>query len=146
MVATMRHGSFDLTRLAPKERCTPQSVAAHTLYEKTRPDRLPGPRGILTLDTASYEQITERTTRVRGAIFVPTPYQIKLEGVAHLGFRTISIGGIRDPIFIAQIDDFLERVRSYTQGLFPELDATEHCRLIYHVYRRDGVMGLSEPK
>ncbi|KKY33235.1 putative caib baif family enzyme [Diaporthe ampelina] len=38
---------------------------------------------------------------------------IKLEGVTHLGYRTIFIGGIRDPILIGQIGDFLERVRSY---------------------------------
>ncbi|XHG02987.1 hypothetical protein AWENTII_006307 [Aspergillus wentii] len=31
MVAPMREDSFDLTPLSPKERCTPLSVAAHTL-------------------------------------------------------------------------------------------------------------------
>lgn len=76
MIATVRHDSFDLTPLASEERCTPLSVAAHTLYEKTRPDRLPGPGGILELDNASYEQITEKTTRIKGAEFVPsTTYQ-----------------------------------------------------------------------
>ncbi|KAF2021659.1 CAIB/BAIF family enzyme [Aaosphaeria arxii CBS 175.79] len=145
MIATVRYDSFDLTPLAPGERCTPLSVASHTLYEKTRPDRLPGPGGILNLDKAQYEQITEKTCRVSGAQFVKTPYQIKLEGVEHLGFRTIFIGGIRDPILIAQIDDFLERVREYTKGLFPELDQSEQCRLIYHVYGKNGVMGLLEP-
>lgn len=34
MIATMRRDSFDLIPLAPEERCTPLSVAAHTLYEK----------------------------------------------------------------------------------------------------------------
>jgi hypothetical protein len=146
MIARMRADSFDLTPLAPQERCTPLSVASHTLYEKTRPDRLPGPGGVLHLDQAKYEQITEKTVRIRGARFIPTPvYQIKLEGVEHLGFRTIFIGGIRDPILISQIDDFLERVRIYTQGLFPELDKTPQCRLIYHIFGRDAVMGPLEP-
>jgi hypothetical protein len=99
----------------------------------------------LELDEAQYEQITDKTVRISGARFVPTPYQIKLEGVTHLGYRTIFIGGIRDPILINQIDDFLERVRKYTQGLFPELDQTEQCRLIYHVYGRNAVMGPLEP-
>lgn len=144
MVATMRYDSFDLTPLAPEERCTPLSVAAHTLYEKTRPDRLPGPGGILSLDDAKYEQITEKTTRVSGAEFLEKPYQVKLEGVTFLGYRTIFIGGIRDPILIGQIDDFLERVRKYTQNLFPELDKSDHCRLIYHVYGKNGVMGPLE--
>jgi hypothetical protein len=46
---------------------------------------------------------------------------------------------------ISQIDDFLERVRVYTQGLFPELDKTPQCRLIYHVFGRNAVMGPLEP-
>ncbi|CAG7560626.1 unnamed protein product [Fusarium equiseti] len=144
MVATMRYDSFDLTPLAPEERCTPLSVAAHTLYEKTRPDRLPGPGGILILDNAKYEQITEKTTRVSGAEFLDKPYQVKLEGVTFLGYRTIFIGGIRDPILISWIDDFLERVRKYTQNLFPELDKSDNCRLTYHVYGKNGVMGPLE--
>ena len=144
MIATIRHDSFDLTPLSPEERCTPLSVASHTLYEKTRPDRLPGPGGVLSLDNARYEQVTEKTCRVSGAEFLKTPYQVKLEGVTHLGYRTIFIGGIRDPILIGQIDDFLERVRKYTQNLFPELDKSENCRLIYHVYGKDAVMGPLE--
>lgn len=145
MLATMRKDSFDLTPLSPEERTTPLSIAAHTLYEKTRPDRLPGPGGVLHLDDAKYEQITEKTTRVRGAKFVPTPYQVKLEGVSKLGYRTIFIGGIRDPILISQIDDFLERARQYTQALFPELDKSEHCQFSYQIYGRNAVMGPLEP-
>ncbi|KAI5456067.1 hypothetical protein BGZ63DRAFT_468354 [Mariannaea sp. PMI_226] len=144
MIATMRIDSFDLTPLSPAERCTPLSVAAHTLYEKTRPDRLPGPGGVLNLDEAKYEQITSKTCRVSGAKFIRTPYQVKLEGVSHLGYRTIFIGGIRDPILISQIDEFLERVRQYSRNLFPQLDQSEECRLLYHVYGKNGVMGPLE--
>ncbi|KAL0260309.1 hypothetical protein SLS55_003995 [Diplodia seriata] len=148
MIATMRRSSFDLTPLSPLERCTPLSVAAHTLYEKTRPDRLPGPGGILVLDGATYEQLEdEKPVSVTGAAFVPSSiYQIKLEGVKKLGYRTIFIGGIRDPILISQIDDYLDRVRQYSKGLFPDLDESEHCRLIYHVYGRNAVMGPLEPE
>lgn len=145
MIATMRKDSFDLTPLSPAERCTPLSVAAHTLYEKTRPDRLPGPGGVLDLNGAKYEQVTPKTCRISGAKFEKTLYQVKLEGVTHLGHRTIFIGGIRDPILISQIDDFLERVRKYSQTLFSELDKTEQCRLIYHIYGKNGVMGPLEP-
>ena len=145
MIATMRTDCFDLTPLSPRERCTPISVASHTLYEKTRPDRLPGPGGILNLDGASYQQVTEKTVRVTGAVFEPSRvYQIKLEGVEKLGYRTIFIGGIRDPILISQIDEFLAQVRAYTQSLFPELDKSDQCRLIFHIYGRDAVMGPLE--
>ena len=146
MIATMRTNSFDLTPLSPRERCTPLSVASHTLYEKTRPDKLPGPGGVLELNDATYQQLTEKTVRVSGARFVPTPvYQIKLEGVEKLGYRTIFIGGIRDPILIGQIDEFLADVRAYTQNLFPELDQSPQCQLIFHFYGRNGTMGPLEP-
>ncbi|KAH0422552.1 caib baif family enzyme [Colletotrichum camelliae] len=148
MIATIRKDSFDLTPLNPIERCTPLSVAAHSLYEKTRPDQLPGPGGVLHLDQAQYKVLEDgRTTRCWGSRFVPTPtYQIKLEGVSLVGHRAIFIGGFRDPVLISQLDDFLEnRVRNYTRGLFPELDKSEDCRLIFHVYGRNAIMGPSEP-
>lgn len=144
IIATVRRDSFDLTPLAPTHRCTPLSVASHTLYEKTRPDRLPGPGGILNLDAAIYEQLTEKTTRVSGAEFISTPYQIKLEGVTHLGFRTVFFGGIREPILVGQIEEFLKRVYIYVQGRCPGLSKSEKCRLVFHVYGKNGVMGALE--
>jgi hypothetical protein len=98
------------------------------------------------LDNASYEQLTEKSVRVSGAEFEPTPvYQVKLEGVEKLGYRTIFIGGIRDPILIGQIDTFLADVRAYTQNLFPELDKSPQCQLLFHFYGRNGTMGPLEP-
>lgn len=146
MIALMQQDSFDLVPLNPLERCTPLSVAAHTLYEKTRPDRLPGPGGVLDLNAAQYEQLADgRAVRVSGARFIPTPvYQIKLEGVERLGHRTIFIGGIRDPILISQIDEFLQSVREYTRNLYADLDKTDNCRLIFHVYGKNAVMGPLE--
>ncbi|KAF4915599.1 hypothetical protein CGCVW01_v010275 [Colletotrichum viniferum] len=42
--------------------------------------------------------------------------------------------------------DFLEnQVRNYTRGLFPELDKSDECRLIIHVYGRNAIMGPLEP-
>lgn len=144
IIATVRRDSFDLTPLAPTDRCTPLSVAAHTLYEKTRPDRLPGPGGILSLDAAKYDQLTEKTTRVSGAEFIPTPYQIKLEGVTQLGYRTVFFGGVRDPVLVGQIEDFLKRVYIFVQSRFPGLGKSENCRLVFHVYGENGVMGPLE--
>ena len=100
ILASVREGSFDLEPMNPKERCTTLSVAAHTLYEKTRPDLLPGPGGVLDLTSSSYEQLTERSVRVRGSTFVPsTSYQVKLEGAAIVGYRTIFVGGIRSDFY-----------------------------------------------
>ncbi|CAK7238128.1 hypothetical protein SEUCBS140593_010354 [Sporothrix eucalyptigena] len=148
MLATMYEDHFVLTPTNPHERCTPLSVAAHTMYEKTRPDRLPGPGGVLHLGKTVYEpQPDGRSLLVRGSEFVPSPtYQIKLEGAALVGYRSCFIGGIRDPILIAQIDDFLEHtVRRNTTAGFSALGTDGGPRLIFHVYGRNAVMGPLEP-
>lgn len=145
ILATIRRDSFDLEPMNPAERCTPASVAAHTLYEKTRPDLLTGPGGILDLREAVYEQLTERSVRVRGSRFIPAErYTVKLEGAGVVGMRTVFIGGIRDPILVGQIDDFLARVTSDAHETYPELRSGE-AELHFHVYGKNGVMGSFEP-
>lgn len=147
IMAVMHEDSFELVPTSLSERCTPLSVAAHTFYEKTRPDQLPGPGGILHLDDTTYDQLPDgKSVRVRGSRFVPTPrYQLKLEGVEQIGYRTIFIGGIRDPIHIREIDAFLQTVREWTEEAFPELNAENGPKLAFHVYGRDAVMGPLEP-
>lgn len=145
ILATIRPGSFDLEPTNPAERCTPTSVAAHTLYEKTRPDLLLGPGGTIDLRGARYDPLDERRVRVSGSRFIPSQtYTVKLEGAAVCGYRTIFIGGIRDPILLGQIDGFLDTVRRRAEMLHPEL-ARGEASLHFHCYGRDGVMGALEP-
>jgi len=145
ILATIRKDSFDLEPMNPAERCTPASVAAHTLYEKTRPDLLPGPGGVLDLSGARYEALDDRCVRVSGSVFLPSEkYCVKLEGATIVGHRTTFIGGIRDPILLGQFDSFLDNVRKRTEAAFPELVSGE-AQLIFHAYGRDAVMGKLEP-
>ena len=144
ILATIREDSFDLTPMSPAARCTPLSVAAHTLYEKSRADLLAGPGGVLDLNAATYEPLNDRTTRVRRSVFRPTPYTVKLEGAKIVGHRTVFIGGIRDPILISQLDGYLETVRRWTMGRHEALQSGE-AQLIFHVYGKNGVMGPLEP-
>ena len=146
ILATVRRDSFDLEPMNPAERCTPASVAAHTLYEKTRPDLLPGPGGVLDLRGSRYEALDERRVRVSGSVFVPSnKYSVKLEGAAIVGHRTIFIGGIRDPILLGQLDSFLDDVRTRVEGFFPQLGSGE-ATMHFHAYGRDAVMGEMEPR
>ncbi|CCM05102.1 uncharacterized protein FIBRA_07309 [Fibroporia radiculosa] len=141
--ATIRKDSFDLEPLDVYSRCTVISVAAHTLYEKTRPDLLPGPGGVLNLAQSTYEQLTPRVVRVRGAVFEPRPYQVKLEGAKVTGFRSIFIGGIRDSTLIKQIDRILPLVEGYARSRNSTFTG-EDCRIAFHVYGKNGVMGPLE--
>lgn len=95
-------GLFDVRALAPGSKCTPRSVAAHTLYENTRPDILRGPGGALHLLDAKYEQLKDgRTIRVSGSKFVSSradglPYCFKLEAARVVGYRSMFFGSVAD--------------------------------------------------
>lgn len=117
-LATIRKDSFDIMPLDSGATCNPLSVAAHTLYEKSRPDLHYGPDGVLDLTNTSYTALPDgRSVRVQGSTFTrSTPeskWTIKLEGAKVEGYHSIFIGGCADPILISQLDDLLMRVRAY---------------------------------
>jgi hypothetical protein len=141
----LRRDHFEIEPLNPAERCTPASVAAHTLYEKTHPFLLAGPGGTLDLSNCRYEQVTDRRVRVSGSRFEPSKhYTVTLEGAKTSGYRSIFIAGARDPIFIGQIDEILARVIAGTRAYFKEVPE-EAYRIIPHIYGKNGVMGELEP-
>ncbi|OQU99618.1 hypothetical protein CLAIMM_05228 [Cladophialophora immunda] len=142
-LAIVRDKDFVVTPLDPSSICTEASVAAHTLYEKTRPDILLGPGGALLLETAKYEQLPDgRSVRVWGATFMPEQqYTVKLEAGKLVGFYSMCFGGFRDPILISQLDDFLARGKQLV---------AQHAKypheLEYRVYGRDAIMGPLEKR
>ncbi|WP_028734418.1 acyclic terpene utilization AtuA family protein [Rhizobium leguminosarum] len=144
MLGILRRDHFELEPLNPLRKCTIASVAAHSLYEKSDPYKLPGPGGILDLTGAHFEQIDERRVQVSGSRHIETPYAVKLEGARRLGHRYLSIAGVRDPFFIAQIDSIFEAVRNSVLRNFNEISPDE-LSLIFRVYGRDGVLGPAEP-
>jgi hypothetical protein len=142
---TLRRDQFELEPVNPAERCTEMSVAAHTLYEKSHPFLLPGPGGTLDLSHCRYQQITDRRVRVSGSKFLPAnPYTLKLEGAKKVGYRSIFIGGVRDPILIAAIDGVLAAVKDHVREFFADV-SPDNYQLIFHVYGKNGVMGELEP-
>ncbi|KAL2691254.1 hypothetical protein Neosp_001635 [[Neocosmospora] mangrovei] len=134
-------GLFDVRPTAPDSICTPLSVAAHTLYENTRPDLLRGPGGALDLTKAKYEQLADgRSVRVRGAQFRPSkefgkPYQLKLEAARLVGYRSLFLGGVKDHILISQIDNVLAMIKGYVHQQHP--DNAGEWKLDFHVYGKD---------
>ena len=134
---------FCVEPLNPDRKCTPTSVSAHTLYEKSNPYILPGPGGHLDLSECVFTADSDRRVRVTGSKFIPeTVPSVKLEGAKPAGCRTISICGNRDPIFISQVDDILENVKKRTAA---NLSANFNYQLDFIVYGKNGVMGQLEP-
>lgn len=131
-------------------RCTPQSVAAHTLYESSDPYIHHESSGHMDLSDCTFEALDDKTVWVGGSRFERSGRStIKLEGALHVGYQAIMIGGIRDPYIIRQLDSWLTAVRaridrSVAEILGSQIKAGEY-RVDIHVYGRNAVMGLQEP-
>ena len=144
MLGFLRVDCFLVERLNSARRCTPMSVAAHTLYEKSNPYLLPSPGGALDLSETQYLAASPRAVKVTGSKFIPDPnYTIKLEGVKKIGYRTISIAGVRDPVMIQQIDEIIDSVREKVAENFAVQNLTYF--LDFKVYGKNGVMAGLEP-
>jgi hypothetical protein len=149
LFAWIRDDHFVVEPPNPEYRCSPVSVASHTLYENGSPYELVEPSGTLFSDEATYEPASDRAVRVRGSRFVPAEHVTnKLEGVELVGHQTIVIGAIRDPVIIRQLGGWLDGVQSTirqrVEGIFGA-DVAEAMRLIVRRYGVDGVMGPLEP-
>jgi hypothetical protein len=146
VLAEIDHEQFTISPADPAKRCTVDTVAAHTLYEKSDPYRLATPGGYLDLREATFEAVDERSVRVAGSVFVPAPrYTVKLEGAALVGYRSICLAGVRDPMLIRQLDDVLARAREKLAAELGSAIPPERYQLLFRVYGRDGVMGPLEP-
>ncbi|MBI3969107.1 MAG: acyclic terpene utilization AtuA family protein [Chloroflexi bacterium] len=146
VMAYLRDDHFDVESQNPSRRCTPVSVAAHSLYEQPNPYRLYEPGGMLDLSECRYEQVNDRVTRVSGSRWVPSPsYTIKLEGVTRVGYRAFSMGGSCDPVFIQQLDQSMDGVRAIVRNVFRNLTEGKDYQLRYRVYGKNGVMGELDP-
>jgi hypothetical protein len=146
ILAVIRGDHFVLKAVNPERRVTVVSAAAHSLYEQGHPSLIVEPLGVVDVSQACFEELPDGSVRISGSRFDPTPqYTIKLEGAALVGYRTVSIGGVRDPIAIRGIDVSIEAARRIVADAFGPPNASQPYQLIFRVYGRDGVMGLGEP-
>jgi hypothetical protein len=150
MVVTLREDSFSVRPVGAGLRCTSQSVAAHSLYETANPFLFAEPSGTLDVSASTYEQEDERTVRVSGSRFAPADeYSVKLEGAELIGFEAMLVGGVRDPLILAQLDSWLDSIRRYIEGSIArvmDIDVDgDRYRIGFQIYGRNAVMGELEP-
>ena len=140
---TLTDDCFVLEALNPQRRFTRESAAAHTLYEKSDPYHLPGPGGVINLEECRFEELPGGRVAVRGSRYeITAPYRLKLEGARQVGYRAISIAGIRDPILLASIDDVLSAVQRQVAEISSH---AARGSVTFRVYGKNGVMGPGEP-
>ena len=97
----------------PARTCTPDSVAAHSLYEQPDPNCFYEPEGKIDLSQCTFEQIGERKVKVTGSKLIAAgKATTKLEGARLIGCRAITIAGMRDPSGIKHINEIEKGVRA----------------------------------
>ena len=135
----------------PDARCTPQSVASHTLYENADPFLITEPDGVLDTRDAQYTALNDRAVRVHGSRYHKSDaVTIKLEGAELAGYQSIIIAGVREPFIIRQLDDWLAgmhlKFADRVHELFGGAVGPDAYAIRVRVYGRDGVMGKLEPR
>ncbi|WP_246776977.1 acyclic terpene utilization AtuA family protein [Microvirga sp. VF16] len=139
-----------ITPLGEGLRCTPQSVASHSLYENGDPYLHRECSGTLDLTHSVFTQHDPVSVKIVGARYIPADqYSVKLEGVELAGYQTVIIGGIRDPFIIRRFDVWIAEVKAeiaqkVTKLLGSRL-APDDWRIDVHAYGRNAVMGSREP-
>jgi hypothetical protein len=131
-------------------RCTTQSVAAHTFYENSDPHFHVEASGTMDLSRSQYRQVDDVSVAITGSEFIAAnPYTIKLEGAEQVGFQSLIVGGVRDPLIIRQLDAWLSgveaKVVASVADIFRGNVAAADYQIHFHVYGRDAVMGVLEP-
>lgn len=142
VMGTVRKDDFLVEPMHPGQRCTPMSVAGHTLYERLDPYHHPGPGGVLDLTELKLEAESDRIVRASGAKWLSSStYEVKIEGAARVGVRRLVLFGLRDPLSIANLDPILAAIHAE----LVRLEGDTGWQLHFSVFGRDAILRESEP-
>jgi hypothetical protein len=147
LFVTVRDDHVECEPTNPARRCTPLSIANHSLHENSSPVHHIEPGGMLDTSDCRFEAVSDRAVRISGMRWVPASvYTIKLEGVELAGYRSLCVCGTRDPLLIGRLDDFIASVRHEVATKAAAFGAApDSYQLGIRVYGRNGVMGAREP-
>ena len=139
MLGTIRSDHFEVEPMNDALRCTVDSVAAHTLYEKESPVELYLPGGMIDLKDTTFEAVSDRAVQVANTRFHPADqYTVKLEGAAPVGYRSLFIAGASDPVFIEHVDRIVAEAEVQVKAGVTHSD--DSYRLNFRVYGRNGIL------
>ncbi len=145
LLVTLYPDSFTVEPANPIRKCTPDSVAAHSLYEQPDPECFYEPEGKVDLSQATFTAISDRAVNVTGTVLIPAERPtLKLEGAVRRGFRSLTIAGIRDPRAIAELDAIEQGVRQAVAGNMKGVLNEDQYTLRFLRYGVDGVTGAFE--
>lgn len=143
VIGTVLADGFLVEPMHPGMRCTPASVAGHTLYERLDPYRQSGPGGHVDLTDVRYSATDARVVKVTGSCWVPdSEYRVKVEGSGRVGARKLILFGLRDPEAIAHVDAITADIRGEVERVM----GSDGWHLNFSVYGRDALLGPREPE
>jgi Acyclic terpene utilisation family protein AtuA len=137
VIADVDEDGVVLEPMYPPQRCTRSSVAAQLMYERSTPFEQAGPGGLLDLSAIQIDEIDERRVALRGPRYHDAPPAVKVEGAGSVGYRSMSIAGIRDPQMIAALDGVVAEMNDRV--------VATGAQIVASVFGRDAVMGALEP-
>lgn len=138
LLCTMNTDNFIVEPVNPQRACTPDSVAAHSLYEQPNPECFFEPEGMIDMRESIFEQILPRAVKVSETKLIPPQKKtLKLEGAELKGYRTVTIAGISDPMVIEHIDEFESGVRCAVESNLAGVASPEDYTLIFRRYGLD---------
>jgi hypothetical protein len=125
----------------PNERmaCSALSVRAHGYYENADPFHIHEPGGMIDTSGSIYEELPGGRVRVSGSRFVPADrYEVRVEGSRFVGYRSIAVAGISDPVLLRDLDHFLATCEEQIIRKCGESLGIEHGRDYRLIVRRYG--------
>ncbi len=109
---TLKKNCFIVEPLSTKRKCTPASVAAHSMYEQPNPECFYEPEGKIDMRNCSFIQKQKGAIQVSGTLLEEAENEtIKIEGVRLAGYRALTFAGTADPSVIKHIDILQEKVK-----------------------------------
>lgn len=97
---------------------TPDSVAAHMVYENSDPFILKEPGGCLNVTEATYKKINNQAVRVRGSKWISDQsYTIKLEGAHIAGYQNLSMVLVREKNYVENVDQWISQIKEKAEKL-----------------------------
>ena len=143
--AILRKDHFIVEPANPTRRCTPASVAAHSLYEQPNPECFFEPEGKIDMSESKFESYGERGVKVSGTRLIPAAKTtIKLEGTELKGYRSIAVAGICDPMAIMNVSKIERKVIEATGKNLRGIINTNEYSLRFLRYGIDGVTGYGK--
>ncbi len=128
---------FNVEAMSKNAFCTPDTVAAHMLYENADPFILLEPGGYMNVTNACYYPINSSKVRVEGATWHPSKnYNVKLEGARIVGYQTSLLVLLRDHYYVKNVIEWTEKLSNFMKKeikLRMKLDISDYCLDFRHI-------------